>query len=146
MAVQIASILFLMVVIVVMIEVLMVEAPRKVASPRTEQWRQRSWVGAPITPQTPPDPEPPMPPDPPPPPDQCGPWALSAEVERLRAERDALVKVAIGVSEIINERESGYQCEWWMMDNAIDDYGRLPAAVRDEIEGLRDPFNTEADQ
>ena len=86
MAVQIASILFLMVVIVVMIEVLMVEAPRKVASPRTEQWRQRSWVGAPITPQTPPDPEPPMPPDPPPPPDQCGPWALLAEVERLRAE------------------------------------------------------------
>ena len=86
MAVQIASILFLMVVIVVMIGVLMVEAPRKVASPRTEQWRQRSWVGAPITPQTPPDPEPPMPPDPPPPPDQCGPWALSAEVERLRAE------------------------------------------------------------
>ena len=89
MAVQIASILFLMVVIVVMIEVLMVEAPRKVASPRTEQWRQRSWAGAPVTPQTPPDPEPPMPPDPPdppPPPDQCGPWALSAEVERLRAE------------------------------------------------------------
>ena len=86
MAVQIASILFLMVVIVVMIEVLMVEAPRKVASPRTEQWRQRSWVGAPITQQTPLDPEPPMPPDPPPPPDQCGPWVLSAEVERLRAE------------------------------------------------------------
>lgn len=89
MAVQIASILFLMVVIVVlfvMIGVLMVEAPRKVASPRTEQWRQRSWAGAPVTPQTPPDPEPPMPPDPPPPPDQCGPWALSAEVERLRAE------------------------------------------------------------
>lgn len=86
MAVQIASVSCLMVVIVVMIWVLMVEAPRKVASPRTEQWRQRSWVGAPITPQTPPDPEPPMPPDPPPPPDQCGPWALSAEVERLRAE------------------------------------------------------------
>ena len=86
MTVQIASVLCLMVVIVVMTWVLMVEAPRKVASPRTEQWRQRSWVGAPITPQTPPDPEPPMPPDPPPPPDQCGPWALSAEVERLRAE------------------------------------------------------------
>ena len=86
MAVQIASILFLMVVIAVMLGVLMVDAPRKVASPRTEQWRQRSWVGAPITQQTPLDPEPPMPPDPPPPPDQCGPWALSAEVERLRAE------------------------------------------------------------
>ena len=86
MTVQIASVLCLMVVIVVMIWVLMVEAPRKVASPRTEQWRQRSWVGAPITQQTPLDPEPPMPPDPPPPPDQCGPWVLSAEVERLRAE------------------------------------------------------------
>ena len=86
MTVQIASVLCLMVVIVVMIWVLMVDAPRKVASLRTEQWRQRSWVGAPITQQTPLDPEPPMPPDPPPPPDQCGPWALSAEVERLRAE------------------------------------------------------------
>ena len=89
MAVLIASVLCLMVVIVVMTWVLMVDVPRKVASPRTEQWRQRSWVGAPITQQTPLDPEPPMPPDPPdppPPPDQCGPWALSAEVERLRAE------------------------------------------------------------
>lgn len=76
----------------------------------------------------------------------CVARTLAREVARLRAERDALVKVAIGVSEIINERESAYQCEWWMMDNAIDDYGRLPAAVRDEIEGLRDPFNTEADQ
>ena len=83
MAVQIASVLCLMVVIAVMLWVLMVEAPRKVASPRTEQWRQRSWAGAPVTPQTPPDPEPPMPPDPPPPPDQCAPWALDVEAERL---------------------------------------------------------------